>query len=616
MKLKQEDVWSADFETTTEANLKKDGYVRVWLWSLVRCDLKMKLHGNDMFSFLEQVKLWQCKRVFFYNLRFDGSFIVDWLLRNGYQYNKHFDTVIDGMNIWYSIRIFWSEDHKVFTEFYDGLKKFPGMSLNDVAEMFDVPKKTMEGEAKLENFAMYRPEDYEPTPEEVEYCIHDSEIQAVAIAAEMKNHHVGMTLSSDAFKDVRGKLCRFMDPKNAYPLAWRKLLPVIRNEDDAWIRLSYKGGWVYVNPEHEAKELHDVTVLDVNSLYPSVMYNALLPVGHPYLSAEKPRPGTLYIIEVDCIWMLKKGKLPTLQIKGDPLYNPTEYLEHDEGVTTLVMTSYDWELFVEHYDVTMFSVPKYVCFRGRVGILRPYIDYWMKVKKESAHGSSERFIAKRYLNSPYGKAKNAPRMGMRQDRVNKVPELTPEGDIHFINTEDTTEGVYLPYATFVTAAARCITIRAAQQCYDEKILNEDGEEVGRFIYADTDSIHIIGDPPKGLWIHDKELGAWKMEGRFPIAKYLRPKTYIHCNADYSVYTEELKHKDGTVEIVPEGLKCAGMPDNIKMDLIRKGGRFAWDNFYVGNKFEGKKSQFRVPGGLIIRETTYELKEQTFRSALL
>ena len=174
MRLKQEDVWSADFETTTEANLKKDGYVRVWLWSLVRCDLKMKLHGKDMFGFLEQVKLWQCKRVFFYNLRFDGSFIVDWLLRQGYEYGKHFDTIIDGMNIWYSIRIYWSEDHKIYTEFYDGLKKFPGMSLNDVAELYDIPKKTMEGEAKLENFAMYRPEDYEPTPEEVEYCVHDS----------------------------------------------------------------------------------------------------------------------------------------------------------------------------------------------------------------------------------------------------------------------------------------------------------------------------------------------------------------------------------------------------------------------------------------------------------
>jgi len=609
MKLKLQDVWSADFETTTEANLKKDGYVRVWLWSFVRCDLTLKLHGNDMFSFLDTVKRSEAKRVFFYNLRFDGSFIVDWLLRNGYVYGRHFDTIIDGMNIWYSIRIYWSEDHKIYTEFYDGLKKFPGMSLNDVAELYDVPKKTMEGEEKLENFAMYRPEDYQPTKQEIEYCVHDSEIQAIAIASEMKNNHVGMTLSSDAFKDVRGKLCRYMDPKNGYPLAWRKLLPVISPEDDAWMRASYKGGWVYVNPEHEARELHDVTVLDVNSLYPSVMYNALLPVGHPYRSAVKPPKGTLYIIQVDCIWSLKRGKLPTLQIKGDPLYDPTEYLEHDEGVTELIMTSYDWDLFCEHYDITMFSVPRYVCFRGRVGILRPYIDHWMDVKKKAAHGSSERFISKRYLNSPYGK------MGMRQDRINKIPELTDEGDIHFINTEETSEGVYLPYATFVTAAARCITIRAAQKCYDEKVLI-DGEECGRFIYADTDSIHIIGDPPKNLWIDDRELGAWKMEGRFPIAKYLRPKTYIHCNEDYTVYTEELKHKDGTVATVPEGLKCAGMPDNIKMDLINHGGTYAWDNFFVGNKFEGKKTQVRVPGGLIIRETTYELKEQTFRSGLL
>ena len=614
MKLKLQDVWSADFETTTEANLKRDGYVRVWLWSFVRCDLTLKLHGNDMFSFLDTVKRSEAKRVFFYNLRFDGSFIVDWLLRQGYEYGRHFDTVIDGMNIWYSIRIYWSEDHKIYTEFYDGLKKFPGMSLNDVAELYDIPKKTMEGTEKLENFAMYRPEDYQPTKEEIEYCIHDSEIQAVAIASEMQNNHVGMTLSSDAFKDVRGKLCKFMDPKNAYPLAWRKLLPVISPEDDAWMRPAYKGGWVYVNPEHEGKELHDVTVLDVNSLYPSVMYNALLPVGHPYRSAVKPPRGTLYIIQVDCIWSLKRGKLPTLQIKGDPMYDPTEYLEHDEGVTELIMTSYDWELFIEHYDVTMFSVPKYVCFRGRVGILRPYIDHWMDVKKKAAHGSSERFISKRYLNSPYGKAK-ASKMGMRQDRINKIPELTDEGDIHFINTEDTTEGVYLPYACFVTAAARCITIHAAQKCYDEKIM-VDGEECGRFVYADTDSIHIIGDPPKDLWVDQKELGAWKNEGRFPIAKYLRPKTYIHCNSDYTVYTEELEHKDGSITIVPECLKCAGMPENIKMKLINEGGSYAWDNFFIGNKFEGKKTQVRVPGGLIIRETTYELKEQTFRSGLL
>ena len=605
MRLKETDVWSADFETTTDANLKVDGYVRVWLWSLVRCDLKIKMNGTDMFRFLENVKMAECKRVFFFNIRFDGSFIVDWLLRQGYQYGRHFETIIDGMNIWYAIRIFWSEDHTKYTDFFDGAKKFPGMSLQDVAEMYDIPGKTLEGEHKQDVFAMYRPEDYEPTKEEIEYCIHDSEIQAYAIASEMKNRHIGMTLSSDAFKDVRGKICRLVDPKNAYPTAWRKLLPALRWEDDSWCRLAYKGGWVYVNPEYYGVELEDVTVLDVNSLYPYVMYYAVLPVGHPYMKT-KPRKDELYIIEVDCMWQIKEGKLPMLQIKGNPLYSPTEYLEQDEGPTTLVMTSYDWELFVDHYDVTLMSVPKYVCFRSRVGLLQPYIDHWMEVKKNSPSGSAERFIAKRYLNSPYGK------MGMRMDRINKIPTLSEEGDVQFLNSEDRGEGVYLPYACFVTAAARSITIRAAQKAYDDKLA--DGK--GRFIYADTDSIHLVGDPPSNLWIDQKELGAWKVEGRFPRAKYLRPKTYIHCNEDYTVVTQEVKHKDGHVTIAPEGLKCAGMPDAIKMSLIEKGGRYAWDNFYMGNVFPGKKTQVRVPGGLVIRETTYCLKEETFRNGML
>ena len=69
-------------------------------------------------------------------------------------------------------------------------------------------------------------------------------------------------------------------------------------------------------------------------------------------------------------------------------------------------------------------------------------------------------------------------------------------------------------------------------------------------------------------------------------------------------------------MMPEGIKCAGMPEAIKKRLVRKGGTYAWDNFYIGNKFEGKMSQFRVPGGVIIKETTYELKEEKFRSGLL
>ena len=128
---------------------------------------------------------------------------------------------------------------------------------------------------------------------------------------------------------------------------------------------------------------------------------------------------------------------------------------------------------------------------------------------------------------------------------------------------------------------------------------------------------------------DRSEGARGAEERreIPVAKYLRPKTYIHCNSDYSVYTEQLKHKDGSVTTMPEGLKCAGMPDAIKLDLVFKVKEddpcpkrllksYAWDNFWIGNTFPGKKVQVRVRGGLLIRETAYQLKEETFRNGLL
>ena len=41
-------IWAADFETTTKANLEKDGYVRVYLWSLVSSDLTQEYWGTDI----------------------------------------------------------------------------------------------------------------------------------------------------------------------------------------------------------------------------------------------------------------------------------------------------------------------------------------------------------------------------------------------------------------------------------------------------------------------------------------------------------------------------------------------------------------------------------------
>lgn len=73
--------WSADFETTGKTNLEIDGRVRVWLWSLVRCSsVKEEYYGTTIESFFEKITQLNVEKIWFHNLRFDGSFIVWHLL--------------------------------------------------------------------------------------------------------------------------------------------------------------------------------------------------------------------------------------------------------------------------------------------------------------------------------------------------------------------------------------------------------------------------------------------------------------------------------------------------------------------------------------------------------
>ena len=109
------------------------------------------------------------------------------------------------------------------------------------------------------------------------------------------------------------------------------------------------------------------------------------------------------------------------------------------------------------------SEPEYLCFRSKTGVLKDYIDKYMTMKEEATHtgDKAERFIAKRYMNSPYGK------FGTRRDRINKIPiGLNQFGTVMYEREQVTANTVYVPYASFVTAWARDNIIRDAQKVYD------------------------------------------------------------------------------------------------------------------------------------------------------
>ena len=116
----------------------------------------------------------------------------------------------------------------------------------------------------------------------------------------------------------------------------------------------------------------------MNSLYPSVMANELLPYGEPihFEGKYKPHPlYNLYIQSIRCQFEIKPGHIPTIQIKYGGVFNENEYLtsSNDQEVE-LCLTSVDLKLFFDHYNVYNIEYKGGWAFKGAHNLFKEYID--------------------------------------------------------------------------------------------------------------------------------------------------------------------------------------------------------------------------------------------------
>lgn len=250
-----------------------------------------------------------------------------------------------------------------------------------------------------------------------------------------------------------------------------------------------KGGFTYLNPIYKEKEVENVVNLDVNSLYPSVMYSCRLPFGDPIFyegEYEKDNVYDLYIQMITCEFEIKENHIPTIQIKNSPSFRFNEYLESsNQEIVCLVLTSVDLKLFLEHYNIKNL---KYIAgwkFKSIDGIFTDYIDKWIARKNEAtlSGNKGQRTLAKLMLNSLYGK------FATSLDVQSKIPYLGDDDIIHYqLSEEDKKDGIYLPIGCFITAYAREKTIRTSQKIKEYSI-NKYGKDM--YIYSDTDSIKTL-----------------------------------------------------------------------------------------------------------------------------
>lgn len=594
--------YTADFETTTD-----ETDCRIWAYALCNIEDPTEFHYGTSFEEFMNFCANPARNftLYFHNLKFDGSFIISWLLSNGFEYisdkrerrNNTFTTLITDMGQFYAIEIYFAAKghHVNKVKILDSLKIFPNFSVERVAEGFGLSIHKLEIDYKQK-----RPLGWQLTKQEIDYIRNDVEIMARALKIMFAEGLNKMTIAGDAFASYKEFVPNF-----------RKRFPILPKAVDEDIRLSYRGGFTYVNDIYKEKPVGKGICIDKNSMYPSKMVQQPLPYGKPEFFEGKYKQDDsmpLYIQSLTCKFELKKGKIPNIQLKNNLSFMPNEYLSSSKDeLITISLCNPDYELFLENYNITDVTYHGGWKFKECKGMFDDYINYWMdqKIKAGKEGNQPMRQIAKLMLNSLYG------RFGLSINARQKFPYLDDNGVVRFaLLPEEEREPVYIPVACFITSYGRCDTIRTSQKIRDYSLAKY-GKDA--YLYSDTDSIHAtltdedLEELKDVIFLDDYALGAWAKESEFDRAIFIRQKCYVE---------EEKGKLNVTVAGLPKyltplitfdnfkkGFTTEGLTLNEMIDLASKNGATEEQI----KKLHPKLTYKYVKGGVILADTDFTIK---------
>lgn len=579
--------------------------------------------------------------IYFHNLKFDGTFILDYLKRmTKYQEDlvitddfqkewrrvpkvHHYTYMISKEGQWYRIMI---KTGKGLIEIRDSLKLLP-MSLQNIGDGF----KTEHRKLTMDYAGHDRP-GQEITEEERKYIINDVMVLKEAVEFLQDRGITALTIGSECMREWKetleksGKVHDKKEFETYFPDLYQVHIDKKYGAEnaDAYIRKAYKGGWCYADPRYSGKVQGSGSVTDANSMYPSQMHSDsgnYYPVGFPtFWEGNIPeeivrKDNIFYYIRIRCRFYLKPRKLPTVQIKGDSRYRGNEWLRTSdvyfhgkyynslrdkEGnikpvTVTLTLSKIDWEMLQEHYNLADLEILDGCYFSAVRGLFDDYINKWGEIKRQSK--GALRQLAKLYLNNLYGK------MAASNDssfRVLKIEDDALEGEV--IEGNDKRPG-YIPIGAAITAYARRAVITAAQNNYSV------------FAYADTDSVHCLckASEVKGIPIHPTNFCCWKVENSFDRAIYVRQKTYIEhmTEADgeairpyYSVKAcGMVKRVQDMVGAALDGKVLSGY-EKEETEWMKKGMKMT--DFRSGFVAPGALKARVVNGGTVLRKSEFKI----------
>ncbi len=621
-----------------------------------RVDLYEKMSETKVKAIRKKLKM----RIFVHNLAWDIEFMKYYLLRNGFEYynskvkdNKKVierhsplsfnitenDNIVYGANVNFkSKKLKYTK--KIKGEFFKVSEEvFPDIEFLDSYKIMSnklstIGKKVITIDEKFHklgddyDYDKIREYGHKLTEFEQMYLYNDVYILKEFFRQFYDSIKTKQTTASAiAFeKFIQGKY-GLDKPYKAFLEDYPDLYPYANIIDI--IKKSYTGGWTQVNNYFKGKHLKGIngTSIDINSSYPSVVRNKPLPYGEPtlYEGYHKCKDNELSILVIEFDKFYNKhsnNEIGVIQcgFNNTKIFgrNGTEYIATNiidgqakgtnarsvEHRYRLYIWEFELENILENTVFENYKVYETLTFKANVGHFADVVDEYTEKKiqgKKDKNNALTNF-AKLVLNSFYGKLASNPK---REERRIEIKN----GICKNINTDivyDADKKYYPAFASAVTAWARC----NLRDILYKLSINENGEYENHVMYFDTDSLYTNLPKEKvieklGVYAeYDEEgkmikilnengildpyiLGKWDIEKTYCEFKAIASKKYM------------VKSHNGKLTC-----KCAGLPEEVREVQT-------FDTFYMGATFSGKKVKVKVPGGYVLLEGDYKLRDNIF-----
>lgn len=612
-------VFATDFETHNDEESITKQETSIWLACLLDENSKFgdeNIFFYDMDSYLDYLEsLCSIKRkkikgknetrvpknicIYDFNLSFEWSFILPYLLKRGFQYKE---TIEDSDEYVYntvstkSVSSVWLINIKFGKSsgrlmFRDLNKLFTG-SLKTVAKSFGL--ETQKGEI---DYRLNRLHDYIITEEEKLYCYNDVRI-IVEMLVQMnerddKDFWNSCSMASYSMK----KLLKSCFPRATKPYKeFRKIYPELGQEETDFLRQSVGGGITYAPKLWQFIDINKpILHIDAHQMHPTQMYSKPFPYGEGEYFTGRP---TKIFKHINCCRIritYDDVKLHSIiSLIGIDMITDKELVVWDFEIPTMYKCYVNLEIeYLDGY-----------CYKAKYAPFRRYVkdNYLARLNARMTKDTFGVLYYKLLNNSSYGKFLEKPHNERFKNTINNlgvIDSIVEEKGLDEISVN--ARYTYLPVGSCIPAYSRVQLIETAFLFGWEKIC-----------YFDTDSIFVLLDEnTQKVWdsLNQEDfLGGWGLEEICDKAQFTAPKRYklevggLSTIKAGGINFTSYKSEKVDAYILENGLE---VDSDTRREMIEKYSIPYGEVNIVSSKWQVQRA-YRVKGGTLIEFQTKEI----------